>query len=148
MHVSSGYAYDSASSDGDNLIFARLFLSYFPQLDPGQNINYHSMIYKLYHLDMGNIDMPYFTVSVVLHNAVEGDYDTLNKKMIDAGFTRFIGREKVYKLPEGEFNFENGAFNKQEVADLALKVAEQIRFIPSILVTESGGRTWRNLDLK
>lgn len=129
MHVSSGYAYDSASSDGDNLIFARLFLSYFPQLDPGQNINYHSMIYKLYHLEMGNIDMPYFTVSVVLHNAVEGDYDTLNKKMIDAGFTRFIGRERC-KLPEGEFNFENGAFNKQEVADLALKVAERIKVYP------------------
>ena len=70
------------------------------------------------------------------------------KKMIDAGFTRLIGREKVYKLPEGEFNYGSGILNKQEVADLALKVAEQIRFIPSILVTESGGRTWRNLDLK
>lgn len=92
--------------------------------------------------------MPYFTVSVVLHNAVEGDYETLNKKMIEAGFTRLIGREKVYKLPEGEFNYGNGTLNKQEVADLALKTAEQIRFIPSILVTESAGRTWRNLDLK
>ncbi|CFR12794.1 hypothetical protein [Yersinia kristensenii] len=92
--------------------------------------------------------MPYFTVSVVLHNAVEGDYETLNKKMIDAGFTCHIGREKVYKLPEGEFNYGSGILNKQEVADLALQVAEQVRFIPSILVTESGGRTWRNLDLK
>ncbi|WP_076707203.1 hypothetical protein [Yersinia enterocolitica] len=92
--------------------------------------------------------MPYFTVSIVLHNAVEGDYDSLNKKMIDAGFTCLIGREKVYKLPEGEFNYGSSTLNKQEVADLALKVAEQIRFIPSILVTESGGRTWRNLDLK
>ncbi|EEQ14453.1 hypothetical protein yfred0001_41700 [Yersinia frederiksenii ATCC 33641] len=79
---------------------------------------------------------------------MEGDYDTLNKKMVEAGFTRLIGREKVYKLPEGEFNYGSGTLNKQEVADLALKVAEQIRFIPSILVTESGGRTWRNLDLK
>ena len=92
--------------------------------------------------------MPYFTVSVVLHNAVEGDYETLNKKMIDAGFTRLIGREKVYKLPEGEFNYGSGTLNKQDVADLALKIAEEVRFIPSILVTESGGRTWRNLDLK
>ncbi|CNI84316.1 hypothetical protein HB991_02590 [Yersinia mollaretii] len=92
--------------------------------------------------------MPYFTVSVVLHNAVEGDYETLNKKMSDAGFTRLIGREKIYKLPEGEFNYGSGTLNKQEVADLALKIAEEIRFIPSILVTESGGRTWRNLDLK
>ncbi|CNH73483.1 phage protein [Yersinia aldovae] len=92
--------------------------------------------------------MPYFTVSIVLHNAVDGDYETLNKKMVDAGFTRSIGREKVYKLPEGEFNYGSGTLNKQEVADLALKVAEEIRFVPSVLVTESGGRTWRNLDLK
>ncbi|AJJ18545.1 MULTISPECIES: hypothetical protein [Yersinia] len=92
--------------------------------------------------------MPYFTVSVVLHNAVDGDYESLSKKMIDAGFTRLIGREKVYKLPEGEFNYGSGTLNKQDVADLALKIAEEVRFIPSILVTESGGRTWRNLDLK
>ncbi|AJJ64928.1 hypothetical protein [Yersinia aldovae] len=92
--------------------------------------------------------MPYFTVSIVLHNAVDGDYEALNKKMVDAGFTRLIGREKIYKLPEGEFNYESGISNKQEVADLALKIAEGIRFVPSVLVTESGGRTWRNLDLK
>lgn len=92
--------------------------------------------------------MPYFTVSVVLHNSVDGDYESLSKKMIDAGFTRLIGREKVYKLPEGEFNYGSGTLNKQDVADLALKIAEEVRFIPSILVTESGGRTWRNLDLK
>ncbi|EIR50131.1 hypothetical protein YPPY14_2035, partial [Yersinia pestis PY-14] len=36
--------------------------------------------------------MPYFTVSVVLHNAIEGDYEKLNKKMIDSGFTCLIGR--------------------------------------------------------
>ncbi len=92
--------------------------------------------------------MPYFTVSVVLHNAIEGDYEKLNKKMIDSGFTCLIGREKVFKLPEGEFNYGSGILNKQEVADLALKIAEEIRFIPSILVTESSGRTWRNLDPK
>ena len=39
--------------------------------------------------------MPYFTVSVVLHNAVEGDYEALNKKMTDAGFTLLIGGDKV-----------------------------------------------------
>ncbi|CNE95894.1 hypothetical protein QVN42_15410 [Yersinia nurmii] len=91
--------------------------------------------------------MPYFTVSVKLHNAEEGDYQTLNEKMNEAGFTRLIGRDKVYKLPDGEYNYGSGSLNKQEVADLALKVAEQVRFVPSILVTESGGRTWRNLDL-
>ncbi|MCW6538622.1 hypothetical protein ND440_09405 [Yersinia ruckeri] len=92
--------------------------------------------------------MPYFTVSVRLHNAEDGDYQSLNEKMIEAGFTRLIGREKVYKLPDGEYNYGSGSLNKQEVADLALQVAEKIRFVPSILVTESGGRTWRNLDSK
>lgn len=74
--------------------------------------------------------MPYFTVSIVLHNAVEGDYDSLNKKMIDAGFTCLIGREKVYKLPEGEFNYGSGTLNKQEVADLALKSCREDTIYP------------------
>ncbi|EEP98520.1 hypothetical protein yruck0001_11780 [Yersinia ruckeri ATCC 29473] len=83
-----------------------------------------------------------------MHNAEDGDYQSLNEKMTEAGFTRLIGREKVYKLPDGEYNYGSGSLNKQEVADLALQVAEKIRFVPSILVTESGGRTWRNLDSK
>lgn len=56
--------------------------------------------------------MLYFMVSIVLYNVVEGDYDFFNKKMIDVGFICFIGREKVYKLFEGEFNYGSGILNK------------------------------------
>lgn len=91
--------------------------------------------------------MAKFTTRVELHSADSDDYDTLHEEMKNEGFTRTItsGDGIEYHLPTAEYNYEanitrDGVFKKAKSA--AGKTGKNY----SLLVTESEGRTWYNLD--
>ncbi len=92
-----------------------------------------------------------FTTRVELHNTNDGtseEYVTLHQAMQEQGFTRTIrSTENVEShLPPAEYNF-SGDFTKEAVLAKARIAASRTGKSHSILVTESIGRTWYNLDL-
>ena len=93
--------------------------------------------------------MAKFTTRVVLHGAAPNDYDDLHKEMEKRGFQRTIrGPDGVeYALPDAEYDFEGDIPRKQvhQNAVAAAKAAMPARK-NSVLVTESSGRVWSNLD--
>ncbi|NHB93152.1 DUF2622 domain-containing protein [Photorhabdus cinerea] len=92
--------------------------------------------------------MTSFTVRVELHNAVSSDYDLLYDKMKVKGFKKTItpGDGTRYYLPSAEYNYESNSKDRGEVRDLAYDIAKSVKKNPSVLVTESNGRTWKGLD--
>lgn len=63
-----------------------------------------------------------------------------------SGFSRTItSKSGTYKLPHAEYNFI-GNETRSEVLELAKTAAATVATGAKILVTESAGRTWSNLD--
>ncbi|BDH45738.1 hypothetical protein TUM12370_17820 [Salmonella enterica subsp. enterica serovar Choleraesuis] len=91
--------------------------------------------------------MTKFTVRVELHRASSDDYETLHDKMKSKGFKRTIagGDGTEYQLPNAEYNY-SGNITRSAVLELAYNAAKTVKNNPSVLVTESAGRTWRGLD--
>lgn len=92
--------------------------------------------------------MPSFTTRVVLHDADWDDYtDVLHPAMAKQGFKRTITNSdgKTYDLPDAEYNLI-GELTRQQVLDRAKAAAAMTKKKYSVLVTESNGRTWYNLD--
>jgi hypothetical protein len=91
--------------------------------------------------------MAKFTTRVELHKANSEDYDTLHEEMENQGFTRTIKSDddKEYHLPEAEYNYE-GSITRDSVMTKAKTAANKTGKKYSILITESNGRTWYNLD--
>lgn len=91
--------------------------------------------------------MTNFTVRVELHDADSDDYTDLHKKMEAKGFKRTIlnGDGTKYQLPTAEYSY-SGDMKRSEVLNKAFEVAKTVKKNPSVLVTESAGRTWRGLD--
>lgn len=93
--------------------------------------------------------MSTFTTRVVLHDVADNstDYDTLHDAMEAQGFSRTIESddERLYKLPPAEYNIE-GALTRKDVLAKAKVAARHTGREYSVLVTESLGRRWYNLE--
>ncbi|WP_461453571.1 hypothetical protein [Mucilaginibacter sp.] len=92
--------------------------------------------------------MASFTTRVELHKASqEIDYKKLHAEMELEGFLRTIISDDniTYHLPTAEYN-KIGNFTRQQILDSAKKAAAKTGKEHSILVTESNGRTWYNLE--
>jgi hypothetical protein len=92
--------------------------------------------------------MAKFTTRVELHSAsLESDYEKLHSEMEKENFTRIIVSEdgKKYHMPTAEYNKE-GNYTRDQVFESAKRAAEKVGKKFSVLVTESTGRTWHNLE--
>lgn len=93
--------------------------------------------------------MTNFTTRVELHSATYLDYETLHAEMRKQGFSRFITSDDgaTYHLPTAEYNLSE-SISRSTVLDRAKTAARATGKTASILVTESAGRTWSNLEAK
>jgi hypothetical protein len=92
--------------------------------------------------------MAWFIVRVELHNdPTWRDYDVLHKAMEAEGFSRTITADSgtVFHLPTAEYLLA-GNSNRQQACDKAKRAAARTGKPFSVLVTESNGATWHNLD--
>ena len=91
--------------------------------------------------------MAKFTVRVELHDADEDDYEKLHEYMEEAGFLRTVasGDGKKYHLPPAEYNLEVN-MTRDAVRESGSKAAKRTGKEFAILVTESAGRCWLNLQ--
>lgn len=91
--------------------------------------------------------MAAFTVRVVLYNADSDDYEELYEYMDSEGFDKTITSNKgvTYQLPDAEYNYE-GSISRSDVLNKAKSAAAKTQNRFSVLVTESNGRIWHNLD--
>ncbi|HBC8786249.1 type V toxin-antitoxin system endoribonuclease antitoxin GhoS [Citrobacter braakii] len=92
--------------------------------------------------------MAKFTVRVELRDSENADYEELHELMEANGFSKTItfSSGNTYELPNAEYNYTSNTKNRTSVADLAESVASRVSRKPKILVTESTGRSVRNLD--
>lgn len=91
--------------------------------------------------------MPNFTTRVALSDAEWEDYDKLYEYMATEGFTKTITSDQgiTYKLPDAEYNY-SGNITRADVLKKARSAAQRTGKRHSVLVTESAGRTWHNLE--
>lgn len=92
--------------------------------------------------------MARFTTRVELLNPQEGDYDTLHEEMEIRNFTRTIVNDSSgieYHLPPAEYN-RIGNYTRQQTLNAAIAAANVTGRQNRILVTQSGGRLWHNLE--
>ncbi|HGN1931984.1 DUF2622 domain-containing protein [Providencia rettgeri] len=87
------------------------------------------------------------TVRVELPNADYDDYQNLHERMSHNGFHKYIkSNDGVwYNLPNAEYNYD-GNLDLEGVFQSAINVAKSVRVNAKVLVTESAGRLWYNLD--
>lgn len=87
------------------------------------------------------------TVRVELPNADYDDYQNLHERMSNNGFHKYIkSNDGVwYNLPNAEYNYD-GNLDLEGVFQAAINVAKSVRVNAKVLVTESAGRLWYNLD--
>lgn len=92
--------------------------------------------------------MAKFTTRVELINADSDDYDTLHQEMENRNFSRtIVGTDGVeYNLPPAEYN-RDGNYTRQQTLDSAIAAANTTGKQSRILVTESNGRKWSNLEV-
>ena len=91
--------------------------------------------------------MPRFTVRVELHDATWRDYTDLHTEMRRRGFSTTISTDSgaAYHLPPAEYGYENSV-TRDVVLEKAKAAAAAVRTSYSVLVTQSAGRTWHNLE--
>lgn len=92
--------------------------------------------------------MPKFTTRVELHDAGENDYEILHAAMRDKNFYRVIidsTTNQIFQLPRAEYNSQ-GDLTKEQVLDFAVEAARVTQRQFSIVVTQSNGRIFYNLD--
>ena len=91
--------------------------------------------------------MAKFTVRVEILDGTISDHDRLEKIMLEQGFDRSIRSDsgRIYKLPPGEFNYA-GEIERQQLREKVQACAGQLGKSYSLLITESKGRSWFNLN--
>ena len=91
--------------------------------------------------------MASFTTRIELHDAVSSDYITLHEQMKKENFTQTIISDDgiEYELPTAEYNCI-GTLTRNQVMASAKRAAEVTKKTYSILITESNGRSWHNLN--
>ena len=92
--------------------------------------------------------MKNFTVRVFLFGEDSAGYKTLDDIMVNHGFSVKIASDtgRVYRLPVGEYNFV-GDLDRKLLLEKVQASAGQIGGKYSVLITESRGRIWFNLDI-
>jgi hypothetical protein len=92
--------------------------------------------------------MAKFTTRVELINATWEDYETLHQEMANRNFTRTIVADDgvEYDLPPAEYNRE-GNYTRAQTLTAAKNAAAATLKGNRILVTESTGRIWYNLEI-
>lgn len=91
--------------------------------------------------------MAQFTTRVLLNGYPSPEnYEKLHKAMKRRGFSRVIKSDDgdYYWLPNAEYDRQANVTRSQVLAD-AKAAADSVSTSNEILVTESGGRTWRGL---
>jgi glucosamine 6-phosphate synthetase-like amidotransferase/phosphosugar isomerase protein len=91
--------------------------------------------------------MASYTTRVELHDAITNDYTKLHKAMERKGLSRTITSDDnvTYHLPTAEYNFQ-GTETRKQVLNLAKQAASTVKPRYAVLVTESKGRTWHDLE--
>lgn len=91
--------------------------------------------------------MPRYTVRIELPNADYDDYQNLHDRMSNNGFHKYIKSSDGvwYNLPDAEYNYD-GNLDLEGVFQSAINIAKSVRVNAKVLVTESVGRRWYNLD--
>ena len=91
--------------------------------------------------------MPNFIVRFQLDNATNNDYLKLKRLLIPAGFTKEIKADNgtPYILPQGTY-LASTEKDKNHVLEVAINVVRRLQLRYKILVTESAGSAWINLD--
>ena len=91
--------------------------------------------------------MAKFTTRVELLDATPNDYEILHEQMENFNFKRTITSDDgiEYYLPPAEYNRE-GAYTLDQTLDAAKNAATATKRQYRILVTESNGRAWHNLQ--
>ncbi|HYR58336.1 MAG TPA: hypothetical protein VEO95_06900 [Chthoniobacteraceae bacterium] len=90
--------------------------------------------------------MAKFITRIELHDADEGDYDTLNFGMEVEGFSLAItsSNSNTYYLPRGEFYREDNS-TLEQVLQAAKSAAAKTNKEFAVIVSEMAGCTWRGL---
>ncbi|WP_311746832.1 hypothetical protein [Proteus penneri] len=91
--------------------------------------------------------MPRYTVRIELPNADYDDYQSLHERMSNNGFHKYIKSDDGvwFNLPDAEYNYD-GDLDIDGVFQSAVNVAKSVKANAKVLVTESAGRKWSNLD--
>lgn len=91
--------------------------------------------------------MPSYTVRIELHDASLEDRAALQRAMEEQGFKGTISSSLggVCRLPSDEYDYD-GPVTRANVLRMACEAARRLGRMFSVLVTESAGRTWYNLD--
>lgn len=91
--------------------------------------------------------MSTFTIRVALATDEESKFKELDEVMLGHGFLKTISSDagRVYKLPEGEYGF-SGDIDRRALLEKVQASAGQVGERYSVLITESKGRTWFNLE--
>ncbi|WP_343725634.1 hypothetical protein [Herbaspirillum huttiense] len=92
--------------------------------------------------------MTNFTIRVLLEaEADEDDYARLDSVMKRSEIQNTITSElgKKYQLPPGEYSY-SGEIDRKSLLEKVKAAAGELAKPYSVLITESRGRTWYNLD--
>jgi len=90
--------------------------------------------------------MATFTVRMVLHKAAWDDYVQLAAEMAEEGFVDVITSDdgKTYKMPDAEYT--GSAVDRDAAMKKVKAAATRVGKKFSVLITQSNGRQWHNLD--
>lgn len=91
--------------------------------------------------------MATFTVRIVLHDANSSKYQNLYEAMDNESFNDTISSNDgiKYNMPDGEYTI-SGSYTKNDILDKAKRAIKITNVKGSVLITQSNGRTWYNLD--
>ena len=91
-----------------------------------------------------------YSIRVELHQGTDEEYASLDAAMIEEGFVRWIvgGGGKKERLPTGEYNLIDSDLHQAMILGRVEEAAYAVKPTPkpSIVVTESAGRTWSGLN--
>ena len=91
--------------------------------------------------------MSNFIVRFELEPGTNNNYTILKRLLTPAGFTKIIkaDNQTPYILPQGMY-LASTERDKNHVLEVAIKVTKRLGIKYKILVTESNGSAWINLD--
>lgn len=91
--------------------------------------------------------MARFTIRIELVNATWDQYKQMYAHLERQGIVDIISSDKgtTYRMPPAEYNYD-GSATRDQVLEMAKSSASKVVPDYRVLVTESAGRTWHNLE--
>lgn len=92
--------------------------------------------------------MARYTIRIELLDATWDEYETMYELLAKVGIVDSIADSSgaTYRLPPAEYNYD-GAATRTQVLEMAKSAASRVVRDYRVLVTESTGRTWHNLEV-